>query len=477
MTEARIAFTNLQASGEEEAGGASPIAMNVLVEPSGTVRRRPGMVASQYATNGIIAGALSLLHVTLDGRIYVADENPLGRHLYRVTSGGYRDLSTLGGNSILLGSGRPQSVETEMLLVVAAGRDMQKVILSSDVSDRLAGSPPLASHVIGNASRLLANDVSVDRTKVRYSDLAQGTVTYAGHETWTPGPSNTSGFFTAEARPDPVVALGDSANEVLVFGSRTIQVYGSDETFVFSPVATLEIGCGAAYSVVRVDDAFFCLDDKRRFVKVTGRDYEVISAPIRRTLEGIVNVDDCFGYRILSGPFDILVWTFPSDGRTFSYQVGVGWSQWASFGNGNWMNCDITAAAQHPSGKHLVGTNTGVVRELSLGSPLDASGRNIRAYVETGYENRKTDARKHCQSVRLTIRRQSADGVTQAFFGWRDEPGDWAARIPIATSANDRELVVQFYSLGVYRRRQWFFEWTGSDEMALVSAVEDFEVL
>lgn len=477
MTEARLVFGNLQASGYEQAAGASPIAMNVLVEPSGTVRRRPGLKASNVAPAAAVASsAISLLHVTLDGRVYALDENPTGRHVYRVTAGGSLDLS--GGDAVraVPGVAHPTSTETEMLVVFAAGREMEKLELASDTLSRLGGTPPKASHVTSNASRLLANDTVVDRTKVRYSDIAQGTVTFAGHEIWAPG-SGTAGFFTAEARPDPVVALGDSANEVLVFGSRTCQVYGSDETFVFAPVATIEIGCGAPYSVVRVDDTFYFMDDKRRIVSVTGRSYEVLSDPIRRTLEEMSSVADCVGQRVLIGPFDLLLWTFPSDGRTFVYQKGSGWSQWASYGSGNWRPCDVTAVAAHPGGELLAGTSTGQVMALALNAAKDASGANVRAYVETGYESHKTDARKHCRSVRFTLRRTQLDGIAQAFFGWRDEPGEWAARIPIAAAANDTELVVQFHSLGVYRRRQWFFEWSGDDELALVSAVENFQVM
>lgn len=477
MTEARIPFGPLQASGLEAAAGASPVAMNVLAEPSGAIRRRPGLKLSQVApVASIAASGISLLHVTLDGRVYALDENPTGRHVYRLSAGGSIDLSAADSLRALPGTKRPTSTETEMLVVFAAGREMEKLELASDTLSRLGGPPPTASHVIGNSSRLLANDTVVDRTKVRYSDIAQGTVTFAGHETWSTG-IGTAGFFTAEARPDPVVALGDSANELLVFGSQTCQVFGPDGTFVFVPVATIEIGCGAPYSMVRVDDTFHFLDDKRRFVSVTGRSYEVFSDPIRRSLEEIVDVSDCYGFRVLSGPFDVLVWTFPSDGRTFAYQKGAGWSQWGSFAAGNWRPCDVAAVATHPGGELLAGTTDGLVRAFALDSAVDGAGAPLRAYVETGYQSQKTDARKLCRSVRFTLRRSRSDGITQAFFGWRDEPGEWAARIPIAAYANDRELVVQFHSLGVYRRRQWFFEWAGDDEMALVSAVENFDVL
>jgi hypothetical protein len=491
MPSAPIRFGDLQGSGFDELSGAPPIAMNVLMDAAGTVRRRPGIQSSSLMTSTALSvpgsatadKSVIWLHETLGGDIFAACESGGIRDLFFATPSGALNLSSGSGLEKLAGTRRPKAAETEMLLVLAGGAEMQKIVLSGPTSSRLAGSPPAASDVIGNSSRLLANDVIVDATKVRYSDIAQGTTTYAGHEVWTFG-VGTAGFFTAEAQPDPVVALGTSTNEVLVFGSRTIQVYNSDPTLVFAPVSTIEHGCGAPDSVVKVDQSFFLLDNKKRFIRTDGRQMEVISTPIRRTIESMSVTDDCFGYRVMIGAYDCVVWTFPTDGRTFVYQVGVGWSQWSATDlDGNNVELfgtfPVTSHFLHSTGANLIGTEGGLLRELSLSAQTD-NGERFTAYAETGYLNNGTESRKLSRSMRFVLRRGETSSSTSpvAYFGWRDQPGDWAARLPIELGAvGDTEAVVQFHSLGVYRHRQWFFEFSGTAELVLVSATETFEVI
>lgn len=486
MPFARIPFADRQASGMEELAGQSPVAFNVLMEASGSVRRRPGIRDSSLVSDENLALSadpdkmvVSGLYVTLDDKVYAAVDNGASKELYYVTATGALRLSSSGSGSALMGDLRPQFAETEMLLTMAAGREMQKIELASNSSSRLGGSPPSATHVLPMSSRLLANDIVVDRTKVRYSDIAQGTTTFAGHETWTTG-VGTAGFFTAEAQPDPVVALGSSTNELFVFGSRTLQLYNADSVLVFAPISTIEVGCGAPYSPIKVDQKYYLLDDKRRFLQTDGRTYEVISGPIRKTLESLTEVEDGFGYRVLIGQHDCLVWTFPTDGRTFVFQVGSGWSQWSALVSANQIHGPfvVTSHAVHSSGVNLVGQSTGNLQELSLDAHSD-SGSTIPAYVETGYINHETDARKLSKCLRFSLKRGQTTSSTApiAYFGWRDQPGPWDARLPIDLGdTGDTEIVVQFYSLGVYRRRQWFFEFSGTDELVLVSATEEFEL-
>src|SRR5262249_41930554 len=152
------------------------------------------------------------------------------RAIYDIGAGSAIRLSNGGSPSGLNGSARPIFAETEMIVAVAGGADMQKIILGPPESTlRLGGSPPQATHVTANQSRLLANHLAAtsSRTIVRFSDIAQGTITYAGLETWTLGVGD-AGFFTAEADPDPIVALASNSNEVFTFGSKTLQVFGSD---------------------------------------------------------------------------------------------------------------------------------------------------------------------------------------------------------------------------------------------------------
>lgn len=473
-----IPFTNQQASGVEPLAGATVMAMNVAVDPSGTVTRRPGIRAySEAPDTAVNATGIVGLFCTDDGVLLAVSPGPPNgaRVLYEVAGG-----SALARMTGLPGTARPTFAQTEMLVVIAGGREMVKYERATHAAGILGGTPPQASHVIAHASRLLGNDLLVDRTKVRYSDVAIGTTSYAGHEDWSFAPP--AGFFTAEARPDNVVAIHENTNNVFVFGQGTTQVYGADASAVYLPEATREVGCGAPYSVIKQDQAFAWKDHNLRFQFSDGRSYKDISKPIGKTLDSVVNPTECFGYRVLTGNTDALVWTFPTDGRTFVYQAGSGWGQWGAWDPATANYAPFTVLSHFlrtDTNVNVVGTTDGLIGEMTHEALTDF-GEPIRAHIETGYVSRGTDRPKHCKCVYLTFRRGQTTGATgpQAWLSYRDRPGAWEPPIPIDLGgSSDTHPVIPFRSLGTYRRRQWRFEFTGTDELVLVSALEDFEVL
>jgi hypothetical protein len=470
-----IPFTNQQASGVEALAGAGVVSMNVVVDPSGAVSRRPGLRAYAVAPETAVdASGIDGLFCTDNGQLLAVSAFP-DRNLYRV--GGGAAVTLFQG---LPGLKRPIFAQTEMLVTVAAGAEIVKYERLTGNSAALGGSPPLASHVIAHASRLLANDVQLDKTKVRYSSTAIGTTDYSGLEDWSFAPP--AGYITAEARPDNVLAVHENTNNVFVFGQGTVQVYGPDASAVYLPEATREYGCGAPYSVIKQDQAFAWLDQYQRFVVSDGRSYKVISAPIEKTLEEITTYSDCFGYRVLTGNVDALVWTFPTDQRTFVFQSGSGWGQWSAYNpatTGYGVFPVLSHHLRQDTNTNVVGTTDGYIAELSA-SALTDLGDPIKAHIETGYVSRGTDQRKHCKAVRLVFRRGTITGATgpQAWLSYRDQPGPWEPPIAIDLGGSgDTHPVLELRSLGTYRRRQWRFEFEGSEELVLVSATEDFQVL
>ena len=487
MPQADISFANKQATGEQNLAGAPGVAVNVVVDSTGAIRRRPGLEAAPGFFSGVVESAgLSGLYQTVTGALYVVGNTPGFRNIYRVT-GVATQLGVPLSDTTLAGTLRPTFAETQLLLVMAGGDRMQKIVLSSDTTSRLGGDPPYASHVVANSSRLLANIADVtysntfDKNVVRFSDIANGNASYAGMEIWTEGGGHDAGHYSAEANPDSVLAIAQNTNEVFNFGVSSLQVFDPDPTSVFAPAVTRELGCSAPYSVVKENQQFFWLDNLRRFVMSDARSEEVISGPIQQTLDELGSVSDCFGYRVVTGPVDALVWTFPSDGRTFAYQKGSGWAEWLGWSSGNWVQFPVTCQQISPTNHdNLVGDSSGRVGRLSLNATTDY-GTPINARVETGYLARGTDERKYCKCVRLALRRgqTSASVGPVAYLSYRDQPGPWGAPIPIDLGAQgDTEIVVELRSLGpVYRRRQWRFEFSGTEALELVSVTEDFDIL
>ena len=193
-------------------------------------------------------------------------------------------------------------------------------------------------------------------------------------------------------------------------------------------------------------------------------------------------VSDAFGFRVHEGPADCLVWKFPTDGRTLAFQVGAGWSTWASWNQTteNWaafpVNCHFHRS---DTDVNVVGTTAGRVGQLSMGVATDLTVPVV-ARCDTGYISRGTDARKHCKGVYIAVRRGTVSGTTQPVVRvqYRDRPGSWSAPLEATLGVGgDTEIVIPFRSLGIYRRRQWRLEYSGSEDLAIAAVTEDFDIL
>lgn len=468
MPSERVDFGPRQKSGHDEVGGAAPFAMNVCVDGSGVVRRRPGIQAYGGAPATVVdaAGVLGL-HETLGGDLYAVGGDPATKRVYFVTAASATDISASSA-VYLVGGLRPIIAETEAMIVLAGGNQPLKVEFAVLQTALLGGSPPLGSHVIANSSRLLMNDVITNLGRVSYSATAAGS-SIAGHEDWS---SIEAGFFTAEARPDPVLALHENTSEVFPFGSTSLQYHAPDAQSVYAPVSTREHGLAAPYSVIKSDQAFAWLDHQRRFVVSDGRSLQVLSRDIQQTLNDMTTVGDCFGYRVHDGPLECFVWTFPTDGRTFAYQVGGGWAQWAERAGANWAQFSVTAHHQCGSNaQNVVGTAAGRICRLQNGV-ADDLGQPIVASVRTGFLSRESSLRKRCNALRFEARYDGSAPAT-GLLRWRDDLGGFSDSIVVYF---DRP-VIELRTLGVYRTRQWEFEFSGTTDFSLVSVTEDFDVL
>lgn len=472
MKSAPIPFAPQQASGNEKLGGAMPLALNVFIDRAGVIRKRPGIRSIVGGPSGVVdANGISGIHRCLNGDIYAVGASGAERPIYKISGASVNKLGSGVPPSGLRGSARPVFAETEALLVIAGGDAMEKVVLASATASRVADSPPVATHVITQSLRLLANDIVVDRTKVRYSSTSIGTTDYSGHEQWTIGPNNTAGFFTAEARPDPIVALAENTNTILVFGSTTLEQWVPDSTYRFTRTIALDQGCGAPYAIAKREQQFYWIDGYKRIIEGGDGAADFISQAIQQTLDSMT-ISDGYAYRVYTGSLDCVAFSFPSDGRTFVYQDGVGWSQW-----GGWDGSAITAMPiSCQDGFTLVGMTDGRIGELSLEAYTDL-GAPIRCVIESGFVSRETDAVKDCSRVQIALKRGNASSEAKLTLKWRDRPGPWSPPVTISLGANgDTDPVVDLPSLGTYRRRQWSLEFTGDDELALVSAEEFYEV-
>lgn len=477
----RIPFGPNQESSYDELGGSSPSAINVVIDKNGVIYKRPGIEAyTNVAPSSVVdATGISGLYSANNGQLFAVNNNVNSKTIYKVSNGSASAVNGTGTDK-LLGNYRPTFTETEVFLILAAGLDIQKVNLTNFDSSRLGGSPPKSTHVAANSSRLLANDFFVDKTKVRFSGISQGTVDTSGHETWSLGNDDDGGFFTAEARPDNVVAIAENTNEIFVWGQDNVQVFVPDGDLIFAPAATREFGTSSPYSIIKKDQEFFWLDQYRRIVYSDGRSFQNIEKPIKKKLDALSTIHDCFGYRVLLGHIDCFVWTFPTDGTTFVYQVDGGWSEWNGWDSQN-SNFKVLQILSHHlrrnGGVNVVGTISGKIGRLSQSAYSDLD-ELIVASTTSGFLDRGIPNRKLCRGIKIEARRGQTSSESLGRIQWRDNPGPWNGPIDIDFgTTGDYEIVKEIRGLGTYNRRQWKFTFSDSANLSLIRVTEDFEPL
>jgi len=477
MAQERIPFIPAEEQSASELAGAGREAFNVVVDGRGCVRRRPGIAA--YGTGAVIdPDGLSGVHVTSNNEIFVVGASSGTRSVYRVTEGGHVDLPDRVTGGLV-----PTFAETQRILAIAAGRDILRVDLNDYSATNLGGNPPKSTHVIAHAARLLClNSGQADsKNRISYSSVQNGD-SYAGHELWNGDGGSDSGFFEANARPDPNRALWENTNEVFVFGRSNLQVFTTDPRFRYVPSATRDWGISAPYSVIKSDQSFGWLDDKRRFVFSDAREFEPIGLAMKGEIDDMENVEDCVGYRLSLGQVDVLCWAFPSAGRTLTYQSGVGWGRWASWDEdgANWKTFPVRGLARLANGTHLVALANGQLGQMSFSTPTDL-GDKINASITTGFIDHNTGNIKDCTEVQLIIRRGQLAPSQEpiGWLEWRDDLGVFRRSAPVRFgSTSDRETVVRFYSLGTYRQRQWRFVFShAAHDFQLAAVHETFEVV
>ena len=466
MPEVPIMFGNIQESGNAELAGASPLAINVLVDGRGSVRRRPGLSTWSGFPEAIPdATQIDGIHA-FDGDIYYVTDT---RRIHKISGGAHSAMTDGTFNSYLAGTQRPVFADTPWRLVIAGGGALEKVDDGDVIAERLGGSPPNCNSVCAIANRLFIDDNTSNSTigHIRASGL--GTT---GNESF-----DALDYVVADARTDDIVALRENTNEVFAFGATSLQVFSPDSISILAPGRTRNIGCAAAHSVVRIDDAFAWLDNQRQFRLSDGRGDEVISDPIAETLDGIATVSDCYGFRINTGQFDCVVWVFPTDGRSFCWERNGGWSQWHGWSGGFHSLLPIKAHFYDETNNlHLAGLATGQIVKVDTEANTDL-GDTVKAEVLTGFISRETDAVKQCHAIRFTVKRGQASTEPVLRLSWRDDLGRFCQPLNIRLgTSGDYLATVEKRGLGAYRRRQWKLEFDANAELLVAGVTEVFSV-
>ncbi len=453
----------------DSASVAPQIVWNWQTDAAGINRPRPGLTA--YTTAGLGTSPLIGLYVWQTWLIGVTADRKLWS-LSQTLPTAWTALSDGTAATQLDGGQRPVFAEDSLRVVIAGGGSLQQW-QGVGLSSRL-GAGPTCTHVANLGQRLVANNTASTQ-EFDWSDLGDGL-----HASW-----NALSFANADARPDPVVAIYENLRELHVFGTTTTQIYtvGTDPLNPWDNAATANVGCAAPYSVVRLDDTFAFLDNRRRFVTSDGRTINVLSDAISSDLRSMSVVNDCWGYREETANFSLTIWTFPTAGRTFVYDnTRQSWTERKFYQDPFQSPMPQNCYAYWPAlNLHLLGSSTtGALYQLDVNSELDLGGPLVCERY-TGWNDFGNRMRKRDVELIVTMRRGTvAEGATEPVLEvrCRDDGGAWSDWDYILLGQpEDAEQSIKVFLGGVFRRRLYHFRYSGSSDVALVSAEQFFEQL
>ena len=147
-------------------------------------------------------------------------------------------------------------------------------------------------------------------------------------------------FATAEGDPDNLVAIEKVNDQLWMFGEVSTELWHNvgGTAFPFQKVigATIDRGCAAVGSVVRVDNSVYWLGDDLLVYLAEGRSPRRISThAIERAISGYSKIDDAESYSYSENGHKFYVITFPSENVTWAYDVSTKmWARRSTYGVG-----------------------------------------------------------------------------------------------------------------------------------------------
>lgn len=464
-----------QVSGIDSLSSAASSIINWEVDEAGINRMRAGLLS--YTQTGLASSPVIGAQVWGDYLILVTDN----RYIWAINKGAptlVQALSTTTTSTQLEGTKRPTFALGTDYIYIAGGGQIQRWGPSLVTAAILTNSPR-CTHIVAIGQRLVVNDLDTAATRQQFRWSASGEGSWT---TWSA--SNVS---DADARPDPVVAIYENINELLIFGDSTLQVYqvGADPTLPFDQVSTINLGISAPYCAARLDEQFVVLDDKRRLVRCDGRTYEDFSDAIHNDLRNLSTISDGWAYREERDQQSLLVFRFPTDERTFVYDLkGKRWSERKYYNAPVQDDWRVGAYAYWPAfNYHMVGlsSSSGGLARLDKDTRQDLAGPLVCERI-TGWHDYGTTNSKRSGRVRLVMRRGTASqGSTPGLVEIRvqDDESPWSPWEQISVgSPDDYSQVIELFLGGVFRRRRYGIRYSNTDSTSIVGMwdeVDDIE--
>lgn len=434
---------------------------NMLLSDAGENVDRPG-----YTSFAQISGSPVLNHIEFMEFLVVVTED---RKIYSIDIVGA--IVDITGAESLGGTLRPQFASDGEFLAIAGGAAPQRWNATGN-TELMPGSPPNCSQIVyldGYWITFLLDD----------QELRFAGPTAALRIVW-----NTADFFQAEGLPDNIVSIAVLQRDLFVFGEDSTEVY-QNLGFVSVPFQRaffIDEGTLAQSSVIKVDRTLWFLDEQRRFSFFNGRTPITISTPFDKDVQALGTVSDCFSSYVHISNQYLILFTFPTEGRTFVFDIKskkyIG--EWNGFINGRTrryvLQSHIFWVSQN---KHFIGDyRTGEIHELTFDAKKDGDDI-IRRVRSSGEINHGTENLKRNISYRFTVKRgvataQTPNPVFEIRF--RDDGKPWSQPEQVSLGATgDTKSSVRVFNTGLYENREFEVIMTDPVEFNLSRVEENIE--
>lgn len=275
-------------------------------------------------------------------------------------------------------------------------------------------------------------------------------------------------FVSAEGAPDKLVALRVASKEVVCFGKKSIEFYYDDGVSPFSPImgAFKEKGTIAPYTICNTSPAgepgvWMFMDDERRIVSLTQRDFTILSGAYDDIIRDIDKVSDAYSSYFTLGRHSFYVINFPSVEMSFALnlttQTWAEWGDWNAPTYGLWKGRSYCYATDWEM--HLIGDNsTGKIYKIR-GDYFKQGTDNIRTYVRTGNFSNGNYEEKIEEELILRLKRGVGNQDVEEpvmTYRYRDNGSKtWSNEKTISLGKiGDNTMFVHLMRQGVYRSRQ-----------------------
>ncbi len=392
--------------------------------------------------------------------------------IFKVTYvGGIGYATNMGG--VTLAVGLPVSFATDgnVLLMANGGRMVFTDGTSTPAFIVDADAPTNVSHVAFIDGYFLANKLGTNQWF--YCDIL------------SPSSWQASSFFRAIGEGDLLVGVFVFSGDILLFGTRSLEIWYNDETSPFNrrPGALFPIGTSAPFSIVFSDEGAYFLDNNKHFCAYENEKLTRISTPYDTEIEKYSSVSDCIGHRMDMCGRTFFIWSFPAADRTIAYDLTT--DRWYRWGHWNGMIADYERFIGQcyffsPAwGFHVIGDRRKSTLHKIGPEFFDDAGEAIRMLVRSGRVDYGTMKTKRCRGIRMVAKRGSIVTTTPVMrLRFQDDGEPWSNWINMSLgNTGELEPMLKTDPTGMFANRRYEVSCSDSVPRVFMNPEHDVDVL